>query len=261
MQWPRRGPFSATPCPAGSRGVAVSFAPGRNATATAEHTVALMMAAARRVPATHADLAAGTWRGDYYMFEKVGPELEGSTVDIVGYGAIGSRVAGILRGFGAQVLVADPFVHADDVSPAEVTDLADLMRRSTFVTVHARATPETEGLISRRMIDLMPAGGVLVNCARGSLVDYDAVCDALEAGKLFGAAFDVFPREPIPADSRLLTTPNIVMTPHLAGASRQTAFNAASIVASEVATFLAGRPLAHCANPQVLAHLQSTIRG
>ncbi|MEU9788484.1 NAD(P)-dependent oxidoreductase [Streptomyces phaeochromogenes] len=105
------------------------------------------------------------------------------------------------------------------------------------------------------MIDLMPAGGVLVNCARGSLVDYDAVCDALDAGKLFGAAFDVFPREPIPATSRLLTTPNIVMTPHLAGASRQTAFNAASIVASEVAALLEGRPLAHCANPQVLAHL------
>ncbi|MDQ1022863.1 phosphoglycerate dehydrogenase-like enzyme [Streptomyces umbrinus] len=189
------------------------------------------------------------------MFEKVGPELAGSTVGIVGYGAIGSRVARILRGFGAQVLVADPFVHADDVSPAEVTDLADLMRRSTFVTVHARATPETEGLVSRRMIDLMPTGGVLVNCARGSLVDYEAVCDALESGKLFGAAFDVFPREPIPATSRLLTTPNIVMTPHLAGASRQTAFNAASIVASEVAAFLAGRPLAHCANPQVLSHL------
>ncbi|MFF3713174.1 2-hydroxyacid dehydrogenase [Streptomyces phaeochromogenes] len=251
----RGGPVNANLEAATRHGVAVSFAPGRNATATAEHTVALMMAAARRVPATHADLAAGTWRGDYYMFEKVGPELEGSTVGIVGYGAIGSRVARILRGFGAQVLVADPFVHADDVSPAEVTDLADLMRRSTFVTVHARATPETEGLISRRMIDLMPAGGVLVNCARGSLVDYEAVCDALDAGKLFGAAFDVFPHEPIPAASRLLTTPNIVMTPHLAGASRQTAFNAASIVASEVAAFLAGRPLAHCANPQVLAHL------
>jgi D-3-phosphoglycerate dehydrogenase len=138
------------------------------------------------------------------------------------------------------------------VSPAEATDLADLMRRATFVTVHARATEETEGLISREAIDLMPPGGVLVNCARGSLVDYDAVCDALDAGRLFGAAFDVFPREPIPAGSRLLTTPNVVMTPHLAGASRQTALNAASIVASEVARFLDGRPLAHCANPEVL---------
>ncbi|WP_307679240.1 NAD(P)-dependent oxidoreductase [Streptomyces sp. V4I2] len=84
------------------------------------------------------------------------------------------------------------------------------------------------------------------------------MCDALDARKLFGAAFDVFPREPIPADSRLLTTPNIAMTPHLAGASNQTAFNAASIVASEVAGFLQGRPLAHCANPEVLAGLCMT---
>lgn len=249
----RGGPVNANLAAATRHGVAVSFAPGRNATATAEHTVALMLAAARRVPATHADLAAGTWRGDYYVFDKVGPELAGSTVGIVGYGAIGSRVARILQGFGAHVLVADPFVRADAVAPAEVTELPELMRRSRFVTVHARATAETEGLLSRQLIDSMPAGGVLVNCARGSLVDYDAVCDALDSGQLFGAAFDVFPREPIPADSRLLTTPNLVMTPHLAGASKETAYNAASIVAAETARFLAGEPLAHCANPEVLA--------
>ncbi|MCN9241523.1 2-hydroxyacid dehydrogenase [Streptomyces sp. RY43-2] len=249
----RGGPVNANLEAATRHGVAVSFAPGRNATATAEHTVALMMAAARRVPATHADLADGTWRGDYYMFEKVGPELAGSTVGIVGYGAVGSQVARILQGFGAHVLVCDPFVGADAVAPAEVTDLADLMRRSLFVTVHARASAQTEGLISRQMIDLMPPGGVLVNCARGSLVDYDAVCDALDAERLFGAAFDVFPQEPIPSGARLLTTPHVVMTPHLAGASKQTALNAASITASEVARFLAGSPLAHCANPEVQA--------
>jgi D-3-phosphoglycerate dehydrogenase len=248
----RGGPVNANLAAATKHGVAVTFAPGRTATPTAEHPVALMLAAARRVPATHAHLTAGTWRGDYYMFDRVGPELADSTVGIVGYGAIGSRVARIVRGFGARVLVADPFVHPDDVSPAEVTDLAELMRRSTFVTVHARATPQTEGLISRRMIELMPPGGVLVNCARGSLVDYDAVCDALDRGRLFGAAFDVFPREPVPAGSRLLTTPNVVMTPHLAGASRQTALNAASLVAAEVARYLSGRPLEHCANPEVL---------
>ncbi|MER7478700.1 2-hydroxyacid dehydrogenase [Streptomyces sp. NPDC126510] len=249
----RGGPVNANLEAATRHGVAVSFAPGRNATATAEHTVALMLAAARRVPATHADLAVGTWRGDYYMFDRVGPELEGSTVGIVGYGAIGSRVARIVSGFGARVLVADPWVGADDVALGEVTDLADLMRRSTFVTVHARATAQTEGLLSRAMIDLMPPGSVLVNCARGSLLDYDAVCDALNEERLFGAAFDVFPHEPVPADSRLLSTPNIVMTPHLAGASKQTALNAASIVASEVARFLADGSLAHCANPAVLA--------
>jgi D-3-phosphoglycerate dehydrogenase len=249
----RGGPVNANLDAATRHGVAVSFAPGRNATATAEHTVALMLAATRRVPATHTDLAQGTWRGDYYMFDKVGPELAGSTVGIVGYGAIGSKVARILHGFGANILVADPYVEADDLAPAEVTDLPDLMRRSSFVTVHARATPETEGMISRDAIALMPHGSVLVNCARGSLVDYDAVCDALDTGSLFGAAFDVFPEEPIPAGSRLLTTPNLVMTPHLAGASKETAVNAATIVAGEVGRFLGGEQLQHCANPQVFA--------
>lgn len=249
----RGGPVNANLDAATKHGVAVSFAPGRNATATAEHTVALMLAATRRVPATHTDLAGGTWRGDYYMFDKVGPELADSTVGIVGYGAIGSKVAGILRGFGAHILVADPYADADAVAPAEVTDLPDLMRRSSFVTVHARATRETAGMISRDAIALMPHGSVLVNCARGSLVDYDAVCDALDTGSLFGAAFDVFPEEPIPTGSRLLSTPNLVMTPHLAGASRETAMNAATIVAGEVARFLNGEPLQHCANPQVLS--------
>lgn len=241
----RGGPVNVNVAAAAARGVAVCSAPGRNAVATAEHTVALMLAATRRVPSTHADLAAGTWRGDYYVYDQVGPELADSTVGIIGYGAIGRRVAAIMRGFGAHVLVADPYVTATDVSPAELTDLPDLLARSSFVTVHARATPETEGLISRTAIAQMPAGAVLVNCARGSLVDYDAVCDALDEGHLFGAAFDVFPTEPLPAGSRLLTTPHLVMTPHLAGASRQTAANAARIVAQEAGRWVRGEPLRH----------------
>ncbi|RFU83911.1 hydroxyacid dehydrogenase [Streptomyces triticagri] len=248
----RGGPVNANLVAATRHKVAVTSAPGRNATATAEHTVALMLAAARRVPATHGDLAAGTWRGDYYRYESVGPELADSTVGIVGYGAIGSRVARIVRGFGARVLVADPYADPGDVAPAERVELPELMRRSAFVTVHARATAETAGLLSRELIGLLPPGAVLVNCARGSLLDYEAVCDALDAGRLFGAAFDVFPEEPVPAGSRLTRTPGVVMTPHLAGASKQTAHNAADIVAGEVSRYLTGRPLAHCANPEVL---------
>ena len=95
----------------------------------------------------------------------------------------------------------------------------------------------------------MPRGSVLVNCARGALLDYDAMCDALDSGHLFGAAMDVFPEEPIPPGSRLLTTPNLVMTPHLAGASKETAMKAASIVAADVARYVRGEPLAHVATP------------
>ena len=249
----RGGPVNTNIDAATEHGVAVTFAPGRNATATAEHTLAMILAATRRIPQTHADLAAGIWRGDYYAYDKVGPELEDSTVGLVGYGAIGSRVARMLSGFGAKVLVFDPYLAPDALDGrAEQVALDELLSRSRIVTLHARVTPETTGMIGAPQIAAMPAGSVIVNCARGALLDYDAVCEALDSGHLFGAAFDVFPEEPIPAGSPLLRTPHIVMTPHLAGASKETAAKAARIVAGDVGRYLRGEPLAHCANPDAL---------
>ncbi|NUR91134.1 MAG: 2-hydroxyacid dehydrogenase [Nonomuraea sp.] len=237
----RGGPVNANLEAATEAGVAVTFAPGRNAVATAEHTLAMLLAATRRIPQTNADLAAGVWRGDYYRYDSVGPELEGATVGLVGYGAIGRRVARMLDGFGAEVLVYDPYVN--DI-PGSV-GLDELLSRSRFLSLHARATPETAGMIGAGELAKLPAGSVVVNCARGSLLDYDALCDALESGHLFGAAVDVFPEEPIPAGSRLLTAPNLIMTPHLAGASKETAHKAAEIVAADVARYVRGEPLAH----------------
>lgn len=129
--------------------------------------------------------------------------------------------------------------------------LDELLARAQIVSLHARATPQTTGMVGAAQIAAMPQGSVIVNCARGSLLDYEAVCDAAESGHLFAAAFDVFPEEPIPAGSRLLTTPNIIVTPHLAGASKQTAANAARIIAEDVGRHLRGEPLRHCANPEV----------
>ncbi|WP_426975660.1 2-hydroxyacid dehydrogenase [Pseudarthrobacter sp. O4] len=249
----RGGPVNANLEAATRHGVAVTSAPGRNAAATAEHTLGMMLAAIRRIPQTNADLSAGTWRGDYYTYDNVGPELEGSTIGLVGYGAIGSRVARMLKGFGAEVLVHDPYVTADLLAGnAEKVGLDELLSRSLVVSLHARVTPETTKMIGAAQIAAMPAGSIIINCARGALLDYDALCDALDSGHLFGAAFDVFPEEPIPAGSRLLTTRNIVMTPHLAGASKQTAAKAATIVAGDVGRYLRGEPLAHCANPDAL---------
>jgi D-3-phosphoglycerate dehydrogenase len=251
----RGGPVNANLDAATRHGVAVCSAPGRNATATAEHTVAMMLAAMRRIPQTHSDLTGATWRSDYYSYETVGPELEDSTVGLVGYGAVGHRVARILDGFGARVVVFDPYVDASgtDARVSRVP-LDELLACSSVVSLHARATEESRGMIGAAEIASMPEGSILVNCARGSLLDYDALCDALDSGHLFGAAVDVFPQEPIPAGSRLLRTANLVMTPHLAGASRQTAANAARIAAEEVGRYLRGEPLAHCANPAVLRH-------
>jgi len=248
----RGGPTNANIKAASERGVLVCNAPGRNATATAEHAVGLVLVVLRRIPETHAALAEGVWRGDYYEYDNCGLELENSTAGLIGFGAIGRRVARILGGFGCQVLVYDPYVKEEALAGlAQSVGLDELLSRSRIISLHARATPETKGIIGAKQVAAMPAGSVLINCARGTLVDYDAVCDALDSGHLWGAGFDVFPEEPIPADSRLLRTPHIVMTPHIAGASKQTAEKAARIAAGEVRRFLLGEPLEHCVNPLV----------
>ncbi|WP_030675424.1 2-hydroxyacid dehydrogenase [Streptomyces sp. NRRL B-1347] len=246
----RGGPVNANLEAATRHGVAVCYAPGRNAVATAEHTLTLLLAAARGVGDTHADLRRGVWRGDYYDYDTCGIEIEGATVGLVGYGAIGSRVARILAAMGAHVLVHDPYVAAESLQGiAEPVGLDELLTRSRIVSLHARVTEETTGMIGAAQLARLPRGSVLVNCARGALLDYDAVCDALDSGALAGAGFDVYPEEPVPADSRLLRTPGIVMTPHIAGGSQEVAHKAARIVAAEVGRYLRGEPLAHRANP------------
>ena len=236
----RGGPVNVNVAAAAKRGIAVASTPGRNAVAAAEHAVALMMGALRNLPRLQRTLERGEWRSDLYAYDECGVELDGSTVGLVGYGAIGQRVARVMLAFGAKVLVSDPYV---DQAPdgIELVDLHELLQRSDVVSLHARLTDQTRGLIGAEQIASMPRGAVLVNTARGGLLDYDATVDALESGQLGAAAFDVFPSEPLPEGSRLLTAPNIVMTPHLAGATRQTAHRAGSIAAEAVAAFLAGK--------------------
>ena len=236
----RGGPVNVNVKAATERGIIVSSTPGRNAGAAAEHAVTLMLGALRNLPRLQRTLEEGEWRSDLYAYDECGGELDGATVGLIGFGAIGSRVARVMLAFGARVLVNDPFVS---VAPdgIELTGLEELLRRSDVVSLHARLTGETRGMIGAKQLALMPRGGVLVNTARGGLLDYDATVDALESGQLAAAAFDVFPAEPLPAGSRLLTAPNVVMTPHLAGATRQTAHRAASIAAEAVAAYLAGR--------------------
>jgi D-3-phosphoglycerate dehydrogenase / 2-oxoglutarate reductase len=247
----RGGPTNANIKAATQRGVLICNAPGRNATATAEHTLSLILAVLRRVPELHGALANGEWRGDYYEYEKCGPELEDSTAGLIGFGAIGSRVARMLRGFGCHVLVYDPYVKPDSLGEGvQMVGLDELLARSRIVSLHARATAENKGMIGVKQLATMPSGSVLINCARGSLVEYEAVCDALDSGHLWGAGFDVFPEEPVPANSRLLRTAHVVMTPHIAGASKQTAEKAARIAAGEIRRFLQGEPLKHCLNPE-----------
>ncbi|MFE3775653.1 2-hydroxyacid dehydrogenase [Streptomyces sp. NPDC059122] len=245
----RGGPVNANLEAATRHGVAVCNAPGRNATATAEHTLTLLLAAARGVGDTHTDIRRGIWRGDYYDYDNCGIEIDGTTIGLIGFGAIGSRVAKVLHAMGAHVLVHDPYVRPEALAGlAEQVPLDELLTRSRIVSLHARVTPETTGMIGPAQLAAMPRGSVLINCARGALLDYDAVCDALETGQLAGAGFDVFPEEPVPADSRLLTAPGVVLTPHIAGGSQQVAHKAAAIVAADVGRYLRGEPLHYQVN-------------
>ncbi|MFD6339772.1 2-hydroxyacid dehydrogenase [Streptomyces sp. NPDC060131] len=243
----RGGPVNVNLDAAKERGVQVCNTPGRNAAATAEYTVGLLLAAMRRIPETSAALAAGRWAGEFYTYDNCGPGLDGATVGLLGCGAVGSRVARALTALGARVCLYDPYADPDTLraSGTPVADLDELLRRSDVVSLHARLTPETRGLLGARELALLPEGAVVVNCARGALLDEDALCDALESGRLAAAGLDVFAVEPPPADSRLRTAPRLVMTPHLAGANISVAHNAARIAAAEVGRFLRGEPLAH----------------
>ncbi|MEV6963964.1 2-hydroxyacid dehydrogenase [Hamadaea sp. NPDC051192] len=238
----RGGPVNVNLAAAQAQGIEVRSTPGRNAPAAAEHTIALLLAAMRAIPATHASVLAGEWRSDLYALDEVGSELGGATVGLIGYGAIGRHVARILRAFGATVLVHDPYADPATLDGAQPVLLAELLERSDVVSLHARLTDETRGLIGAKEIAQLRSGAILVNSARGGLLDYDAVADALTAGHLRAAAFDVFDTEPLPTHSPLRTAPNIVVTPHLAGATVQTAERAAGLAADAVVTWLASRP-------------------
>lgn len=243
----RGGPVNVNLDAAATRGVAVCNTPGRNAAATAEYTIGLLLAAMRRIPETSAALTAGRWAGEFYTYVNCGPGLAGSRVALVGAGAVGSRVARALTALGAQVRIHDPYADPETLrtlgTPCD--DLDELLAEADIVSLHARLTAETRGLLGARELSLLAPGAVVVNCARGALLDEDALCDALESGRLGAAGLDVFAVEPPLPGSRLRSAPRLVMTPHLAGANRSVAHNAARLAAAEVGRYLRGEPLAH----------------
>ena len=244
----RGGPVNVNLDAAKTHDVRVCFAPGRNAAATAEFTVGMLLAALRRIPQAHELLAGqGSWESGaaYYTYEHSGLELEDLPVGLVGYGAVGSRVARVLCAFGARVMVYDPYVHGE-IHGLRVGGLDELLSRSQVITLHARLTPETRGLIGARELALLRPGAVVVNVARGPLLDEEALCDALESGQVSAAALDTYAREPLPAGARLFGfADRVVLTPHLGGASRAVAEKAARIAAAEVGRWARGERLSH----------------
>jgi phosphoglycerate dehydrogenase-like enzyme len=220
---------------AARRGIAVCTTPGANASSTADHAVALMLAALRRVPEHDRAVRAGEW-------PRTGRdtpwELSGATVGLVGYGAIGRLVHRRLSGFSVRVLVCDP--QAAPGPGAEPMELEPLLLASDVVSLHLPLVATTRHLIDRNRLKLLRPGAVLVNTARGGLVDEEALADALERGALRAAALDVFAVEP-PGRSRLAALPNVVLTPHTGGLSERSVQEMTRRATEAVLAVLAGR--------------------
>jgi D-3-phosphoglycerate dehydrogenase / 2-oxoglutarate reductase len=241
----RGGPVNIEMAAARARGVRVVNTPGRNASAVAEFTIGAILAETRLIRAGHEALRAGAWRGDLYRADRTGRELSEMTVGIIGYGNIGTRVVKLLKPFGCQILVCDPYKQlsvADRADGVELVKLDRLLADADIVTLHARVTEETTGMIGHEQFAYMRSGSFFINTARGPLVDYNALYDALRSGHLAGAMLDTFAIEPAPAIWPLLKLPNVTLTPHIAGASVKTVTLAAKTIAEEVRRHLAGEP-------------------
>ncbi|MBZ9722564.1 2-hydroxyacid dehydrogenase [Mesorhizobium sp. CO1-1-11] len=241
----RGGPINIDMEAARVHGITVVNVPGRNATAVAEFTIGAILAETRLIRVGHEALRKGEWRGDLYRADRTGRELGEMTVGVVGYGNIGTKVVRLLRAFGCHVLVSDPYVQLsaeDRNAGVELVALDDLLSRSDVVTLHSRVTQETRGLIGKDTIARMKPGVIFVNTARGPLVDYDALYEALVSGQIASAMLETFAVEPVPSDWPLLQLPNVTLTPHIAGASVRTVTYAAEQAAEEVRRYLAGLP-------------------
>ena len=241
----RGGPVNIDLAAARERKILVVNTPGRNASAVAEFTLGAILAETRLITRGHEALRRGLWRGDLYRADRTGRELSEMTVGVVGYGHVGTKVVRILKAFGCRILVCDPYVQlsADDLNDGvEQVSLERVIADSDIVSLHARVTDETRGFFGAEQFAAMKPGAYFVNTARGPLVDYAALTDALRSRRLRGAAIDTFGVEPAPADWELLRLDNVTLTPHIAGASTKTVKFAAQAAAEEVRRFLRGEP-------------------
>ncbi len=235
-------------------GIVVTNTPDVLTETTADFAWALMLAAARRIPEGIEYVRQGRWRtwGPELL---LGPDVSGATLGLVGLGRIGSAVARRARGFEMRVLYHTPRPHPEETE-AEWMELDTLIAESDFLSVHTPLTPETRGLLNARRLSLMKPTAVLVNTARGPVVDTQALEDALREGRLFAAALDVTDPEPLPADHPLVSLPNCIVVPHIASASYATRARMARMAAENVLAVLSGRPAPNAVNPEALQNVR-----
>jgi phosphoglycerate dehydrogenase-like enzyme len=240
-------------------GIPVLFAPARNADAVADLTLGFMLALARHIYTVNWRLKTGqmtfTTTKDYLAAygQYGGFELGGVTVGVVGFGAIGRRVIQRLRAFGSRVLVFDPFVAAESITAAgaEPAALDAAVAQADILTLHCPDTPENYGLITADLIRSMKPGACFLNLARAALVDDDALYAALRDGHLGGAALDVFADEPVRSENRYVQLPNVLVSPHLGGATRDVVRHQTDLIVDGIEAWLRGDRPRHVANPAV----------
>ncbi len=245
------------------RGIVVMNTPDGNTVSAAEHTVALMFAAARKVAPADAVMKAGGWDRNKF----VGTQLAGKTLGVVGLGRIGREVARRAIGLDMKVVALDPFVtpaRMNELGCAPAASLDELLPQADFLTLHVMATPETKGMVGARQLGLMKKTAIVVNVARGGVIDEQALADALAAGTIAGAGVDVFTAEPTVPEQPLLKAPNVVLTPHLGASTVEAQENVAVEAAQLIADFLLKGQVANAVNapsvdPRELAEVRPYV--
>ena len=243
---------------ASKKGIIVMNTPFGNSITTAEHAISLMMAVARQIPEANASTHAGKWEKSRFM----GVELTAKTLGVIGAGNIGSIVIDRALGLRMKVVAYDPFMSEDRATElgVEKVELDDLLARADFITMHVPLTEQTKNILSRDNIAKLKQGVRIVNCARGGLVDEEALANALKAGHVAGAAFDVFAVEPA-TDSPLFNLPNIVVTPHLGAATTEAQENVALQVAEQMSDYLLTGAVSNALNMPSVTAEEAKIMG
>lgn len=227
------------------RGIIVVNAPSGNTISTAEHALAMMMALARKICPANNSVKNGEWNRSAFQ----GRELKGKSLGIIGFGRIGSEVAKRAKAFDMTVLAYDPFLTKDRAEKLRVNQVSlnELLAKSDIITIHTPLTQETKGLINMESLKITKQGVLIINCARGGIVDEAALKHYLEIGHVGGAALDVFETEP-PQNLDLLKMDNVIATPHIAASTKEAQLNVATIVSEEVLNFAEGKPVRNGVN-------------
>jgi D-3-phosphoglycerate dehydrogenase len=240
------------------RGIVVMNTPGGNTVTTAEHAVAMLVALARKIPQATASMKSGKW--DKKKYE--GTELTGKTLGILGVGNIGSVVASRAQGLRMNVISFDPYISEEQADKLGITlvTLDELYAKSDFLSIHVPLTAETRNLVNAEAIKKMKKGARVINCARGGIVDELALAEAIKAGHIAGAAFDVFSKEPPEADNPLIGLDEVILTPHLGASTYEAQENVALAIANQIVAYLTTGTISNAVNvPSVPAELLGAL--